>query len=237
MGIVRNDNREVAPEFLLSCSRAPEFPFPLVFSRIRISPFKSVFLHARFSFFPFVFPRAQVFFPLGVLARPNLSFKLLFSRDRFSSFPFAVFSCTLFASFLVKFLGDRLSSFSLSVFALLSSHFSCVLTPALISPLLLVFPRAWVSLPRDVPLCPNLSFTVSIPARRIYPFSVRVLARPNFSFPLGVLAGLIVPFLLLFSCARYFPSSFSALFFRAFSRSRLSSFSDACHAYFAVYKC
>ena len=205
-----------ASEFLLSnrCFYTPDFPFSPSCSRA-----------PKFSF-PLVFSRARI-----------SPFKLLFSRDRFSSFPFAVFSCTLFASFLVKFLGDRLSSFSLSVFALLSSHFSCVLTPALISPLLLVFPRAWVSLPRDVPLCPNLSFTVSIPARRIYPFSVRVLARPNFSFPLGVLAGLIVPFLLLFSCARYFPSSFSALFFRAFSRSRLSSFSDACHAYFAVYKC
>ena len=76
-------------------------------------------------------------------------------------------------------------------------------TPALISSLLLVFPPARVSLPRGVPLCPNLSFTVSVPTRRIYPFSLRVLARPNFYSPLSVLAGLILPFLFLFSCARY----------------------------------
>ena len=210
--IVRSDNRKVAPEFLLSCSRAPEFPFPLVFLRVRISPFKSMFSHARFSSFPLLFPRAQVFFPLGVLARPNLSFQI--------------------TSFLVKFLGDRLSCFSLGVLAPLISHFSWVFTPALISPLLLVLPRAWVSLPRGVPVWPNLSFTVSIPARRIYPFSLRVRACANFTFPL-----VIFPFLFLFSCACYFPSFFAALFFLAFSRARFSSFLDACHAYFAVYKC
>ena len=232
VGIVRSDNRKVAPEFLLSCCRAPEFPFPLVFLRVRISPFKSMFSHARFSSFPLLFPRAQVSFPL-VFSRARISpFKLLFSRARFSSFPFAVFSCTLFTSFLVKFLGDRLSCFSLGVLAPLISHFSWVFTPALISPLLLVLPRAWVSLPRGVPVWPNLSFTVSIPARRIYPFSLRVGACANFTFPL-----VIFPFLFLFSCACYFPSFFAALFFLPFSRARFSSFLDACHAYFAVYKC
>lgn len=228
--IVRSDNRKVAPEFLLSCSRAPEFPFPLVFLRVRISFFKSMFSHARFSSFPVLFPRAQVFFPLGVLARPNLSFQIAVLSRSIFVFPFAVFSCTLFTSFLVKFLGDRLSCFSLGVLAPLISHFSWVFTPALISPLLLVLPRAWVSLPRGVPVWPNLSFTVSIPARRIYPFSLRVRACANFTFPL-----VIFPFLFLFSCACYFPSFFAALFFLAFSRARFSSFLDACHAYFVVY--
>lgn len=200
-----------ASEFLLSnrCFHTPDSP---------LSPSCS---HAPKFSFPLVFSRARI-----------SPFKLLFSRARFSSFPFAVFSCTLFTSFLVKFLGDRLSCFSLGVLAPLISHFSRVFTPALISPLLLVLPRAWVSLPRGVPVWPNLSFTVSIPARRIYPFSLRVRACANFTFPL-----VIFPFLFLFSCACYFPSFFAALFFLAFSRARFSSFLDACHAYFAVYKC
>ena len=178
--------------------------------------------------------------------------------------PFAAFSCALLAPLLFKFLGARFSSFFLGVFAPLISHFSCVFILALISPLPLVFPRAWVSLPLGLPVCPNkyLSFTVSIPARLIHPFSLRILtcpifpffpslgpralffpfslrvvARPNFFFPFGVLAGLIFPFLILFSCARYFPSSFLALSFLAFSRARFSSFSDACHANVAVYRC
>lgn len=225
VGIVRSDNRKVAPEFLLSCSRAPEFPFPLVFLRVRISFFKSMFSHARFSSFPVLFPRAQVFFPLGVLARPNLSFQIAVLSRSIFVFPFAVFSCTLFTSFLVKFLGDRLSCFSLGVLAPLISHFSWVFTPALISPLLLVLPRAWVSLPRGVPVWPNLSFTVSIPARRIYPFSLRVRARANFTFPLGdfpfpffVLVRMLLSFLLR---GAFLPSVFPCpifLFFRCVSR-------------------
>ena len=200
-----------ASEFLLSnrCFHTPDSP---------LSPSCS---HAPKFSFPLVFSRPRI-----------SSFKLLFSRARFSSFPFAVFSCTLFTSFLVKFLGDRLPCFSLGVLAPLISHFSWVFTPALISPLLLVLPRAWVSLPRGFPVWPNLSSTVSIPARRIYPFSLRVRACANFTFPL-----VIFPFLFLFLCACYFPSFFAALFFLAFSRARFSSFLDACHAYFAVYKC
>ena len=36
VGIVLSENRKVAHEFLLSCSRAPKFLFPLVFSGARI---------------------------------------------------------------------------------------------------------------------------------------------------------------------------------------------------------
>ena len=230
--IVRSDNRKVAPEFLLSCSRAPEFPFPLVFLRVRISPFKSMFSHARFSSFPLLFPHAQVFFPLGVLARPNLSFQIAVLSRSIFVFPLRRVLVHPVYLFSRQVPGDRLSCFSLGVLAPLISHFSWVFTPPLISPLLLVLPRAWVSLPRGVPVWPNLSFTVSIPARRIYPFSLRVRACANFTFPL-----VIFPFLFLFSCACYFPSFFAALFFLAFSRARFSSFLDACHAYFAVYKC
>ena len=164
-----------SPNFSSPVLARPSFPF--LFFCFQIGVFtRPIFL------FPLRVPAHQSFSPLGVLALPNLSFQIAVLAR---SFPFAVFQCALFAPFLLKFLGARFASFSLGVFAPLISHFSCVFTPALISPLPLVFPRAWVSLPCGVPVCPNLSFTVSIPARRIQPFSLRVLAYPNFSFPLG----------------------------------------------------
>ena len=94
-----------------------------------------------------------------------------------------------------------------------------------------MFPRAWVSLSRGVPVCPNLSFTVSIPARRTYPFSLRVLSFPNFSFPLGDF-----PFP-SFVLVRTLFSFVLGAFLPRISRVRFSSFLGACHAYFAVYKC
>lgn len=206
-----------ASEFLLSnrCFHTPDFPL-----------------------FPFVLPGAQVFFPLGVLAPESL---LSNCCSRVLDFRLSPSSCSrapCLPLFHVKFLSDRLSSFSLGVFC--ASDFPlllCVHAFPYFSPLQLVFPRAWVSLARGVPVWPNLSFTVSIPARRIYPFSLRVRACVNFSFPLGVLAGLIFPFLLLFSCACYFLSFFSRFSSSRFPMPDFSSFLDACHAYFAVYKC
>lgn len=87
-----------------------------------------------------------------------------------------------------------------------------------------MFPRAWVSLSRGVPECPNLSFIVSIPARQTYPFSLRVLSFPNFSFPLGdfpfpsfVLVRTLFSFVLGVFLPRIFPCPIF-LFFRCVSR-------------------
>lgn len=200
-----------ASEFLLSnrCFHTPDSP---------LSPSCS---HAPKFSFPLVFSRARI-----------SPFKLLFSRARFSSFLSPCSRAPCLPLFSSSSWATDYPVFPSVFWRPLISHFSWVFTPALISPLLLVLPRAWVSLPRGVPVWPNLSFTVSIPARRIYPFSLRVRACANFTFPL-----VIFPFLFLFSCACYFPSFFAALFFLAFSRARFSSFLDACHAYFAVYKC
>lgn len=224
--IVRSDNRKVAPEFLLSCSRA------------RVSLPFGVLTRPNFSFQIDVFTRPILLFPPLVPTRPS------FLSPWCSRAPESLLSncCSLALDFRLSpspcSRAPCLPLFSSSSWATDYPVFPSVFwrpwfpTSLECSPLLLVLPRAWVSLPRGVPVWPNLSFTVSIPARRIYPFSLRVRACANFTFP-----WVIFPFLFLFSCARYFPSFFAALFFLAFSRARFSSFLDACHAYFAVYKC
>lgn len=205
----------------LWCSYASEFLFSNRCFHTPDSPLSPSCSHAPKFSFPLVFSRARI-----------SPFKLLFSRARFSSFLSPCSRAPCLPLFSSSSWATDYPVFPSVFWRPLISHFSWVFTPALISPLLLVLPRAWVSLPRGVPVWPNLSFTVSIPARRIYPFSLRVRACANFTFPL-----VIFPFLFLFSCACYFPSFFAALFFLAFSRARFSSFLDACHSYFAVYKC
>lgn len=77
VGIVRSDNRKVAPEFLLSCSRAraPNFFFQIgVLTR-------PIFL------FPLRVPAHQSVSPLGVLARPNLSFQIAVLARSIFAFP------------------------------------------------------------------------------------------------------------------------------------------------------
>ena len=143
MGIVRSVNRKVAPEFLLSCSRAPEFPFPLVFSRARIYFFFQIGVFTRPIFlFPLRVPVHQSFFPLGVLARLNLSFQI------------AVLARSIFVFPLRRVLVRPVCPFSLQV-------------PG--RPICLLFP--WCFCAPDFPLllcvhaCPNFSSLVGVSAR------------------------------------------------------------------------